>query len=95
MVADCKTLLYLIDRIPRESEWSALALGRDQLPINVHTILLGGHVRTGLEDNVYYRHGELAESTAQLVERVADIAGMVGRDVADPTEAKKILGIHE
>ena len=56
-------------------------------------VLLGGHVRVGLEDNVYYRRGEPAESNAQLVERVARIAEELGRPVASTAEARRILGI--
>lgn len=53
----------------------------------------GGHIRTGLEDNVYYRRGELAESNAQLVRRLVGLAAEVGRPVATPAQARDILGI--
>jgi 3-keto-5-aminohexanoate cleavage enzyme len=55
---------------------------------------MGGHVRTGLEDNIYYHKGQLAESNAQLVERVVRIAGEVGRPVASPAEVRVILGLR-
>ena len=54
---------------------------------------MGGHVRTGLEDNIYYHKGQLAESNAQLVERLVRIAGEVGRPVASPAEARAMLGL--
>jgi 3-keto-5-aminohexanoate cleavage enzyme len=56
-------------------------------------ILLGGHVRVGLEDSVLYRKGELAASNSQFVARVVRIAGELGRQVATPEEAREILGI--
>jgi 3-keto-5-aminohexanoate cleavage enzyme len=56
-------------------------------------IAMGGHARVGLEDNIYYRRGELATSNAQLVERVARLASELGREVASPTEARRILSL--
>ena len=58
------------------------------------SLLYGGHVRTGLEDNVYYRRGELARSNAQLVERIVRLAEELGRPVATPDEARKLLGVR-
>jgi 3-keto-5-aminohexanoate cleavage enzyme len=55
---------------------------------------MGGHVRVGLEDNLFYRKGELAQSNAQLVERVVRLARELGREVATPDEAREILGIE-
>ena len=57
-------------------------------------IVLGGHVRVGFEDNVFYSKGVLADSNAQLVARIARIAKEVGREVATPEEARKILGLY-
>jgi 3-keto-5-aminohexanoate cleavage enzyme len=56
-------------------------------------IALGGHIRVGLEDSIYYRRGELATSNAQLVARIARIAGEAERSIATPAEAREILGI--
>ena len=56
-------------------------------------IVLGGHVRVGFEDNIFYSKGVLAESNAQLVERIARISRECGREVASPEEARKILGL--
>jgi 3-keto-5-aminohexanoate cleavage enzyme len=56
-------------------------------------ITMGGHVRVGMEDNVYYRKGELAESNAQLVRRTARIADELEREVASPTETREMLGL--
>ncbi|MEC5161733.1 MULTISPECIES: 3-keto-5-aminohexanoate cleavage protein [unclassified Janthinobacterium] len=91
--ATCKNLLHFVESIPQDSVWSALGIGKSQLSINLHTMLLGGHVRTGLEDNVYYQYGELARDNAQLVERLVTLSREVGRDVASPDEARAILGI--
>ncbi|WP_375056096.1 3-keto-5-aminohexanoate cleavage protein [Zobellella sp. DQSA1] len=92
--ATCKNLLNLIDNLPERSIWSAIGIGQAQLPINMYSILLGGHVRTGLEDNVYYRKGELATDNAQLVDRVVRLSHELGRDVASPAEAREIMGLH-
>jgi 3-keto-5-aminohexanoate cleavage enzyme len=56
-------------------------------------LILDGHIRVGMEDNIYYRRGELAKTNAQLVERIVRIAKEYGREVATPKEARKILGI--
>ena len=61
--------------------------------MGTHAILMGGHVRVGLEDNVYLRKGVLAESNAALVERVARIAKEFDREIADPSDARRILGL--
>ena len=57
-------------------------------------LLLGGHVRTGFEDNIYYKKGESAKSNAQLVERIAKLSREFGREVANPDEERVILGLN-
>jgi 3-keto-5-aminohexanoate cleavage enzyme len=89
----CKDLLHLVDSLPTNSLWSAIGIGQAQLPLNTYSILLGGHVRTGLEDNIYYRKGELATSNAQLVDRVVRLSHELGRDVATVNEARALLGL--
>jgi 3-keto-5-aminohexanoate cleavage enzyme len=91
---DLQTLAYLQSRLPEGALWSTLGIGRHQLEVNVVSLLYGGHVRTGLEDNVYYRRGELARSNAQLVERIVRLAEELGRPVATPDEARKLLGVR-
>lgn len=93
ITGEIRDLLYLVDSIPAGSTWTAAGIGRYQLPLATTAILLGGHVRVGFEDNVYYKKGELAVSNAQLVERVARLANELGREVATPDEARKILGL--
>lgn len=88
-----KQLIHLIDMIPSASQWSICGIGRAQLPLGIAAIAMGGHVRTGLEDNIYYAKGVLAASNAQLVERLVRLAGELGRPVAPPAEAREILGL--
>jgi 3-keto-5-aminohexanoate cleavage enzyme len=78
--------------LPGDARWSVCALGSRQLPLNAYCVLAGGHVRTGLEDNLFYRRGERA-TNAQLVERVVRIAGELERPVASPDDAREILAI--
>ncbi|NPV27092.1 MAG: 3-keto-5-aminohexanoate cleavage protein [Firmicutes bacterium] len=88
-----KNVLYMVDNLPAGSTWSLSAVGRWELPLTTMAILLGGHVRVGFEDNLYYSKGIKAESNAQLVERVVRIARELEREAASPAEARKILGI--
>ncbi len=87
-----KNLLFLTESIPPGATWTVAGLGRWQLPLAALAIVMGGHVRVGLEDNLYYRKGELA-SNEQLVARVARLAVELGRPVATPDEARAILGL--
>lgn len=73
--------------------WAVAGIGRYETPAAVMAIVMGGFVRVGMEDNVYYHKGELAKNNAQLVERIARISNEVGRGVATPDEARAILGI--
>ena len=88
-----KALLQMVEAIPEGSTWSSIGIGTGHIPIILATLALGGHVRVGLEDNIYYRRGELARSNAQFVERVVRIAAEAGRPVAAPEEARRILGL--
>ena len=88
-----RNFLTAIDDLPEGALFNTLGFGRHQLPFATMGILFGGHVRVGLEDNVYYRRGELVESNAQLVERVVRIAEELGREVATPAQARDILGL--
>ncbi len=92
---DPRNFLRSIDELPDGTLFNTLGFGRHQLPFATMGILFGGHVRVGLEDNVYYERGELATSNAQLVERVVRVAAELGRDVATPAEAREILGLSE
>jgi len=94
--AGLEDLVYLVKSLPSRSTWSATGIGRFQTQINVAAILMGGHVRVGLEDSIYYRYSkkELATNT-QLVKRIVRIAKELNRDIATPKEARKILGIEQ
>lgn len=86
-------LPFLTARLPAGATWSATGIGRSHLAVAEQTIALGGHVRTGFEDVVYFAKGERARSNAQLVERVAAMARAAGRTVATPEEAREMLGL--
>jgi 3-keto-5-aminohexanoate cleavage enzyme len=90
---DPRNFLRAIDDLPEGALFNTLGFGRHQLPFATMGTLFGGHIRVGLEDNVYYRRGELAESSAQLVERVARLAEELGREIASPEQARDILGL--
>ena len=78
--------------LPADARWSVCAIGPAQLPLNTYCTLAGGHVRTGLEDNLYYRRAERA-TNAQLVERNVRLAAELERPVATPDQAREILAI--
>ncbi len=86
-------LPFLEHHLPPGATWSATGIGRSSVSVAEQTISMGGHVRTGFEDVLYYDKGVLASSNAQLVERVAAMAGAAGRDVASPDAARAMLGL--
>lgn len=88
-----KNLLFLSESIPQGSVWSAIGAGKDQLHVNTMSIVMGGHVRVGMEDAVYYRKGELATSNAQFVDRIVQLSQILGRETATPDDARRILGV--
>lgn len=92
MDASVKNLQLLHDMLPAGSTWSAFGIGKYHLPIMYATLALGGHIRVGLEDNVYYSKGELA-SNVSLVERAVRVVKEYGKEPATPDEARQILGL--
>ncbi len=90
-----KALTYSLDQIPPNWTWSVCALGRNEIPMCNAAMLLGGHVRVGFEDNVFLRKGEYAKSNADLVRKIANIAKELERPIADPSEARKTLGLKK
>lgn len=86
-----KNLMHMVECLPSGSTWTASGIGAAQLPLSTAAILLGGHVRVGLEDNIYYSRGVLSEGNGPLVARVARIAKELGRSLATPDEARRIL----
>ncbi|HEX6113771.1 MAG TPA: 3-keto-5-aminohexanoate cleavage protein [Geminicoccaceae bacterium] len=89
-----ETLLYARSLLPADAQWAAMGTGRMEFPIVAQACLLGGHVRVGLEDNLYLSKGVLAPSNAALVERAVTIVELLGGEVASPAEARAILGLR-
>lgn len=92
MEATVQNLSDLVDDLPEGCTWSVAGIGRQQLPMALAAIAMGGHVRVGLEDNLYYSKGRLARNE-ELVARVVRIAEEVGRTVATPQQARGMLGV--
>jgi 3-keto-5-aminohexanoate cleavage enzyme len=88
-----KNLLHLVESIPSGSTWSVIGVGRSQLPMAAIAIVMGGHVRVGMEDNVYLRKGVLAESNADFVRQIVELAGSLQRPLATVADARRILGL--
>lgn len=94
MPASVRNLSFLVDSIPRGATWTVSGIGRHETTLALAAIAMGGHVRVGFEDNIYLHRGVLAESSAQLVARIARIAREVGREIASPARAREILGLR-
>jgi len=86
-------LLGLINELPPQSIYFVIGVGSSQIPMTVMGIMLGGHVRVGMEDNVYYGKGRRLESNAEAVERIVRIAKDMGREIATPQQAREMIGI--
>jgi len=93
MPATAATLVHVVGMLPPGATWSVIGIGRHQTPMAMLALAMGGHVRVGLEDNIYYRMGELATGNAQLVARVVRLADELGRPVASPAQARQMLGL--
>lgn len=91
--ATTEALLAMRNMVPPGTVWSAFGISRWEFPIVAQSVILGGHVRVGLEDNLFLGRGELAQGNAPLVERAAGIIQALGEDVASPAEARQILSL--
>ncbi|MEO9909730.1 MAG: 3-keto-5-aminohexanoate cleavage protein, partial [Lentilitoribacter sp.] len=91
--ANAALLKAMVDMLPANTNWAAFALGRNQLPWVAQSALLGGHVRVGLEDNLYLGKGVLA-TNGQLVERAVNIIENMGSNVLSPAQAREKLGLR-
>jgi 3-keto-5-aminohexanoate cleavage enzyme len=92
--ADARALVALVDGLPRRTTWAAAGFGAFQRPANALAVAMGGHVRTGLEDNPHLDHIERVPATnVELVARAAAQAEAVGRPVATPAQARALLGL--
>jgi 3-keto-5-aminohexanoate cleavage enzyme len=93
IAASPENLLALLHNRPRPGPWTATGVGRHQLPLTTLACAMGGHMRVGFEDNVYYRRSQPAGSNADLVARARRIAEELGRPVASPAQAREALGV--
>jgi uncharacterized protein (DUF849 family) len=88
-----QAMSYMRDLLPKDSPWFAFGVSLHQFPMVAQALLLGGHPRVGLEDNLYLERGKLAPSNAALVEKAAKIIEVLGDHVATPAQARQMLGI--
>jgi len=99
MPATVENLLYLLDKIPEGSTWSAFGIGKGHLPIMFTSLALGGHIRVGMEDNVVYGYDDagrkIQATNVMLVERAVSAVNAYGNQPATPAEAREILGIPQ
>jgi len=94
MPAYCTYLEHMIEALPPKSSWAGAGIGKFQLPINIAAVMRGGHVRTGIEDNLYLDSAKKELATnEQLVRRLADFAHSIGREIATPEHTRRILGV--
>jgi len=87
------SLMALINELPSGAMFSVIGTGVFQMPMNVMGLVLGGHVRVGLEDNLYFRKGQKAGGNAEMVARIKRIAEDMNREVATPNQARQMLGL--
>ena len=90
---DPATLLYMRDQLPSGAIWAAFGISRAEFPIVAQAWLLGGHIRVGMEDNIYLEKGVLCESNTQLVNRAKRIISDLGGQLASSNEARQMLGL--
>jgi 3-keto-5-aminohexanoate cleavage enzyme len=93
--ATVENLIYLRSLLPSDAPWSAFGIGAGHLPILYTTIALGGNVRVGMEDNVYYTKGRLAKSNAEFVERSIRLINEADRQAATPADARIQLSLRQ
>ena len=94
IAATHRDLVFMINSIPKNSTFTVCAIGRHEFPMVTLSIVMGGHARVGFEDNIYLSKGVLAKSNSELVEKIVRISKEIGRDIASPYEARKILSLN-
>jgi 3-keto-5-aminohexanoate cleavage enzyme len=94
MTATIRDLAFMVDSLPVGSTWVGTGIGRAEFDMAAASIIMGGHVRVGFEDNIYIDKGVLAKSNGELVERVVRLAKELGREIATPDDARRILGLN-
>ena len=93
--ATVDNLCWLVKNIPAGSTWTSTGIGRHAFTLAAPTIVMGGNVRVGFEDNLYLEKGVLAKSNGELVDKVVRMAKLLGREVATSDEARVILGLKK
>jgi uncharacterized protein (DUF849 family) len=91
--ATSEAMAYMKSLLPANSPWFAFGISLHQFPMVAQAVLLGGHPRVGLEDNIYLEKGKLAPSNAALVEKAGKIIELLGDSVATPADAREMLGL--
>jgi uncharacterized protein (DUF849 family) len=91
--ADPESMLFLRNRLPVGAQWQGFGIGRNQFPMAMQSVLLGGHVRVGMEDNAYISKGTFAKSNAEQVIKARQLVESLGPTVASPAQARSILGL--
>jgi 3-keto-5-aminohexanoate cleavage enzyme len=86
-------MAYHLKELIPSATWAVAGIGKYHIPASLTAMVMGGHIRVGFEDNIYYHKGVLAESNAQLVARMARIAAEIGRPLATPDQTREILGL--
>ena len=86
-------LMHLVDLLPSDSIFSVLGIGPVEFQATTLSMLLGGNVRVGFEDNIYIEKGRLAKNNAESVSKIVRIAKELGREIASPAETREMLGI--
>lgn len=93
MPADTETMLYIRNLLPDGAQWQGFGIGRNQYQMAMQSVLLGGHVRVGMEDNVYISKGVFSKSNAEQVLKARRLVEDLGPAIATPAQARKILGL--
>jgi uncharacterized protein (DUF849 family) len=89
-----ETLMYARNLLPTGATWSAFGIGRAEFPMVAQSWLYGGHLRVGMEDNIFLEKGVLAKSNAELVAKAVDIIKQLGGEIASATESRTIFGLN-
>ncbi len=91
--ATLREFAFLVESLPEDATYTATGIGRYEFQVAAMSAIAGGHVRVGLEDNIYLEKGILAKSNGELVKKAVTIAREMGREIAAPDEARVILGL--
>jgi len=93
--ATAKAFLHFYEHIPENATWSNIGIGAPQIDMAMLALIMGGHIRIGMEDAIYVRKGVLAKTNAEIVERYVPLCKEYGREIATPDEAREILGLRK